>query len=92
MLLLLDKGASVEAKDKWGYTPLSWAARAGQHAVVDLLLDRGADTKSKDNMGRTPLAWATEARCEGREKTVGLLLQPHGAKSRQTGGLGAAPY
>ena len=48
MRLLLDKGADFEAKDKWGQTPLSWAAENGHEATVRLLLDKGADFEAKD--------------------------------------------
>ena len=40
--LLLQKGAEVESKNKWGWTPLSIAAEHGQKAVVELLLQNGA--------------------------------------------------
>jgi len=37
--LLLEKSAELESKDdRWGQTPLSWAARGGHEAVVQLLL------------------------------------------------------
>jgi ankyrin repeat protein len=37
--LLLEKGAELESKDKYGQTPLSWAAERGHEAVVKLLLE-----------------------------------------------------
>jgi ankyrin repeat protein len=40
--LLLDKGADLQSKDKYGRTPLSWAAEKGHEAVVKLLLKKGA--------------------------------------------------
>jgi ankyrin repeat protein len=36
--LLLEKGANVESKDKYGRTPLLLAARCGREAVIKLLL------------------------------------------------------
>jgi ankyrin repeat protein len=39
---LLDKGANLESKDKYGRTPLLWAAEKGHEAVVKQLLDKGA--------------------------------------------------
>jgi len=44
--------------DKWGATPLHWAAWASPKAVGELLLANGADVKTKDNAGQTPLHWA----------------------------------
>ncbi|KAK7178576.1 Ankyrin repeat domain-containing protein 50-like protein 1 [Paraphaeosphaeria sporulosa] len=71
--LVLDKGADLESKDdKYGRTPLSWAAEHGREAVVKLLLDKGAELESRDdNYGRTPLSWAAE---NGHEAVVRLLL------------------
>ena len=40
--LLLDRKADVDAKDKFGDTPLTLAAWRGFREVVDLLLERGA--------------------------------------------------
>ena len=41
--LLLEKGADVESKDTEGQTPLSWAAKNGHEAVVNVLLEKGAE-------------------------------------------------
>ena len=44
--LLLDRGAVVDAEDKWRCTPLIYAAcggNAGNPGCVQLLLSRGAD-------------------------------------------------
>lgn len=41
--VLLGKGADLEAgNNKWGRTPLSWAAVNGHMAVVKVLLENGA--------------------------------------------------
>ncbi|KAF3287459.1 hypothetical protein TWF970_007184 [Orbilia oligospora] len=45
--LLLDKGADIEEKSKFGPTPLFYALRVGNEAAVSLLLARGAETKVK---------------------------------------------
>ncbi|KAI0533751.1 hypothetical protein GGR58DRAFT_96693 [Xylaria digitata] len=62
--LLLEKGANLESKDndKYGRTPLSWAAEKGYKRVVKLLLEKGADLEFKDKYGRTPLLLAGENR------------------------------
>jgi ankyrin repeat protein len=46
MKLLLEKGADVECKDKWGQTPLWFAVGMGHEAVAKLLLEKGADVES----------------------------------------------
>ncbi|KAK2591217.1 hypothetical protein QQS21_011102 [Conoideocrella luteorostrata] len=67
--LLLKKGADIEAKDKYGQTPLSLATEEGREAVAKLLLDKGADIEAKDKHGRTPLSLAT------KEAMTKLLLE-----------------
>jgi ankyrin repeat protein len=41
-LLLAKDGMDPDFKDKYDPTPLSWAARNGQEAVVELLLAKDA--------------------------------------------------
>ncbi|HOX43130.1 MAG TPA: ankyrin repeat domain-containing protein [Myxococcota bacterium] len=41
-IFLISKGASLDAKDGRGYTPLAVMKMAGRKDVVDLLLSRGA--------------------------------------------------
>jgi ankyrin repeat protein len=53
----LERRHDVNAKDKNGRTPLSWAAQNGHEAVVKLLLDNSSDVDSKDNADRTPLTY-----------------------------------
>jgi ankyrin repeat protein len=54
--LLLEKGAELESKDKYGRTPLSYVAWNGHEAVVKLLLEKGAELGSTDEHGQTPLS------------------------------------
>ncbi|HYP26073.1 MAG TPA: ankyrin repeat domain-containing protein [Blastocatellia bacterium] len=56
---LLDAGADVNSKTRYGATALSFAADKGNVEVVRLLLERGADVDVKDTFyGATPLSWA----------------------------------
>jgi Ankyrin repeats (3 copies) len=76
---LIEYGADIDAGDKDGWTPLSWASR-GHHfkdgSVLRLLLERGADVNSRaDDDGCTPLHRASE---HGALEIVRLLLE-HGA-------------
>ncbi|KAI5460980.1 hypothetical protein BGZ63DRAFT_455093 [Mariannaea sp. PMI_226] len=70
--LLLDKGANIEAVDKYKETPLSWAIENGHEAIVKLLLEKGANIEVMDNHDRTLLYRAIE---NGHEAIVKLLLE-----------------
>ena len=69
--LLLTAGADVNAKNKWGSTPLHAAAREGHTEAVRLLLEAGADVNAENEDGETPLHWAA---WEGHTDVVRLLL------------------
>ena len=52
---LLDAGADLEARGKFGETPLHVAAISNKNpAVIAALLDAGANLKARDRFGKTP--------------------------------------
>jgi ankyrin repeat protein len=57
-LLLLQRGAPIDARNERGETPLLLAAAHGSTEVVHLLLAKGADVNTADVGGETPLMWA----------------------------------
>ena len=58
---LLDQGADVNAKFRYGTTALFKAAERGHVEIVKLLLARGADATVKDTFyGATALSWALD--------------------------------
>ena len=69
--LLLDQGASVDAKTLNGTTPLMMAARRADLAAMNLLLDRKADVNARNAAGSTALMGAAAT---GRAEAVKLLL------------------
>lgn len=68
----LDLIAHGAAVNKPGWTPLHYAAAAGDDEIVALLLDRKADINARSPDGMTPLAIAAR---EGHDRTAGLLRQ-----------------
>ena len=77
--LLLDKGASLEARDSRGLNALMLAVTNERQDVrsVRLLLDRGAraDVQAIDN--QSALSWA---RKWGRDTEIVRLLKEHGGR------------
>ncbi len=73
--LLIAKGADVNAKDDWNWTPLH-SAVYGHKDIVKLLIAKGANVNARNGASRTPLWYAQE---EGHTEIV-ELLRKHGAK------------
>src|SRR5262245_64520830 len=70
---LLDKGADVNAKFRYGATALFKAAERGNPEVVKVLLTHGADVTVKDTFyGATAMTWALD---NGHTEVVRLILQ-----------------
>ncbi|HIE27124.1 TPA: hypothetical protein EYP66_07545, partial [Candidatus Poribacteria bacterium] len=70
--LLLDNGASIEARGMWSCTPLHIAAWTGQKEAAETLLNRGADIEARTSVGVTPLFIAVY---EGQLPVVELLVE-----------------
>ncbi|HEU4768270.1 MAG TPA: ankyrin repeat domain-containing protein, partial [Pyrinomonadaceae bacterium] len=76
---LLDKGADVNARFRYGQTALFKAAERGHTEVVKVLLARGVDVTVKDTFyGATARTWAMD---HNHFEVVKLLLEkdPSGA-------------
>jgi ankyrin repeat protein len=84
---LLDHGASVDARDRFGARPLSHAARFGHLQMVDLLLARGAPIDARNLAGATALYYAAES---GHMSIVQRLIE-RGADVRLAGRSGISP-
>jgi uncharacterized protein len=84
---LLDDGASVDARDRFGARPLSHAARFGHLEMVDLLLAHGASIDARNLAGATALYFAAE----GGHTSVAQRLIERGADIKLTGRSGISP-
>ncbi|MBX3279184.1 MAG: ankyrin repeat domain-containing protein [Acidobacteria bacterium] len=77
---LLDKGADVNAKTRYGATALSFAADRGSVEVVKLLLERGAEVNVRDTFySATPLTWAAS---KNHPEVTRMLLEK-GAQTKE---------
>ncbi|MDA0802691.1 MAG: ankyrin repeat domain-containing protein [Planctomycetota bacterium] len=71
VVFLIEKGASTEAMERVGKTPLALAAERKHVDATRALLSAKADVNHRDRLGGTPLTWAAGL---GSAETVGLLL------------------
>lgn len=58
--ILIQAGASVNARDKHESTPLHWAAATGQQSVLPVLTRGGGNLHMRDKRGRTPIGVAVK--------------------------------
>ena len=70
--ILVQAGATIDAKDRDARTPLHSAAMAGKMEAVTALLAVGAEIDAEDHEGKTPLHVAVVA---GKMKAVAALVQ-----------------
>lgn len=74
--LLIDNGAQLNVRDKYGHTPLHRAASLGHEKIVHLLLCQPTiNIDVQDNEGNTPLHLA----CEDGSNSVAISLVKKGA-------------
>lgn len=91
-LLLIEKGASLDARDRSGdrenrhpgNSPVHYAAVYGRTRVLQAMLERGVSPNLRDRNGRTLLMMAAE---NGHVDTVKMLLQ-RGADPKAQSALG----
>ncbi len=84
--LLIEKGANVNAKDKWDWPPLHSAVSADLKDIAELLIEKGADVNAKIHWDWTPLHSAVY----GHNEIVELLIAK-GANVKARDGAGRTP-
>jgi hypothetical protein len=85
--LLISKGAQIEARDRWGRTPLFWAAGAGRKDVVQALLAAGAQPDAAEALytepnARTPITYAAKQGHEDIAEMLRKYLAEHPAQKK----------
>merc|ERR1740131_487295 len=69
---LLEHGAAVDCRDRYGTSAVHWAAASGHVNILQLLHRHGGDMDSADRLGMTPLHIAAHA---GRTRALKFLLR-----------------
>lgn len=64
MLLLISRGARMDARDKQGFQAIHVAAQAGHVGALQLLIERGADVHAAESAGNQPLHLAAKGHLE----------------------------
>ncbi|OWK38288.1 ankyrin repeat domain-containing protein [Fimbriiglobus ruber] len=77
--VLLDYGARLDDRGRYGLTALHYAVRGGKLPLVKLLLDRGAPADALDEDGLTPLLHLSKTRSKADPIPVMELLAASGA-------------
>jgi ankyrin repeat protein len=71
-LLLGTEGIDVNRPQRFGMTPLHWAAQKGFLGIVGQLVVAGADLNAKDDESWRPIHWAVQ---NGHKEVVDALLR-----------------
>jgi ankyrin repeat protein len=94
---LAGAGADVNATNRFGWSPLMYAACEGSTPIMRTLIAAGANVNAVNNFGVSPLAYAA---LEGHWRAVELLLnagarvnvRPHGVSLLQFAEGGAGRF
>ena len=70
--MLIKNPDLVNSIEKFGFTPLHFAAFTGNKDVADLLLTQGADVNAKFYQGITPMQVAVQ---KGHKEVIDLLIK-----------------
>ncbi|GEM_PF-1286273 len=84
---ILNNGVNVNARSKFGNTPLILSLFKGHVEIARVLLEKGADVEARNQAGNTPLMGAARA---GNAELVELLLAK-GAEVQGTNTAGDTP-
>lgn len=63
---MIGQGCHVNARDKYGRTPLHYAAATAQFQCILSLIGNGAEVNMTDLEGRTPLHYASSADADAK--------------------------
>ncbi len=82
--VLLDYGASLDDRGRYGLTALHYAVRGGKLPLIKLLLERGGKVDALDDSGVTPLLHLSKTRSKADPIPIMELLTANGADLNAT--------
>jgi ankyrin repeat protein len=83
VMVLLEKGFSLSARDDLGNTPLHFAAQRGEVAIVEAMLKANADSMATNNADMTVLQTAVRA---GKCEVAKMIMQATVRDQERAGG------
>ena len=70
---LIERGANVNTRDKWGLTPLHWACDKNSIELTKMLIEKGANINAIDNDGYFPFYYLCDNNRENVEHAELIL-------------------
>jgi ankyrin repeat protein len=89
---LIEYGVDVNAHDRYGNTPLHYAARLKDPELIELLLDAGAEIDAVNQDGITPLRLTLTSRPANLQATELLLKRGANVHQKPPDGISTIEY
>lgn len=89
---LIDHGVDVNARDRYGNTPLHYAARWKKPELIEMLLNAGAEVDPVNRDGLTPLRLMLTSKPYNLDAVATFLAHGANPEQRAAGGISVRDY